>query len=271
MNNTPVSIMGCGWLGLPLAKRLLQLGYVVKGSTTALDKILQLQELKISPFLITASPQLSGEDIPAFFQSKILILNIPFKRSFRDPYYYKQQIESVIAHIELSQVEFVIFTSSTSIYPGSVKNALEDEPIAPDNPRSRVLQDIEQALLSNQNFQATVIRYSGMYGGNRKIGKLLAGRSGLADGNAPVNLIHLDDCIEIIVRVIQKNIRDEIFNACSDGHPTREEIYTKSAAHYAFQAPQFNDEQTKFKIVSNVKLKEKLGYVFRHPDPMIFN
>jgi len=237
---------------------------------------------------MTVSPQLNGEEmkpsklpasrdgacaeaIDSFFQSKILILNIPFKRTFEDPRYYKQQIDSIITHIESSLVEFVIFTSSTSVYPVSLKFALEDEPLVPDNPRSKVLQEVEQSLLTNQSFQSTVIRYSGMVGGKRRIGQILAGRSGLADGEAPVNLIHLEDCIEIIVQVIQKNIRGEIFNACSDGHPTRKEIYTKAAVHYGLQPPQFNDQlQTRFKIVSNAKLKEQLGYTFIHPDPMNF-
>jgi 3-hydroxyisobutyrate dehydrogenase-like beta-hydroxyacid dehydrogenase len=33
-----ISILGCGWLGFPLAISLVQKGYVVKGSTTSLEK-----------------------------------------------------------------------------------------------------------------------------------------------------------------------------------------------------------------------------------------
>jgi 3-hydroxyisobutyrate dehydrogenase-like beta-hydroxyacid dehydrogenase len=31
---TKISILGCGWLGFPLAKALLKDGFTVKGSTT---------------------------------------------------------------------------------------------------------------------------------------------------------------------------------------------------------------------------------------------
>ena len=34
-----ISILGCGWLGLPLAKSLLAKGYKIKGSTTSESKL----------------------------------------------------------------------------------------------------------------------------------------------------------------------------------------------------------------------------------------
>ena len=39
-----VSILGCGWLGLPLAKALIGEGYTVKGSTTTPAKLNLLKE-----------------------------------------------------------------------------------------------------------------------------------------------------------------------------------------------------------------------------------
>ncbi len=258
-------------MGYPLARRLVQLGYSVKGSTTTQEKLSSLEKSKIKAFHVTATPQLKGEGIDSFFQSKILILNIPFRHSLKDPNYYRQQIDSVIAHVEKSPIEFVIFASSTSVYPASTKLAVEDEPIVPDNPRSKTLRGIEQSLMANPKFQSTVIRFSGLYGGERRIGQILAGRKGVADGDSPVNLIHLEDCVEIVVEIIQKKVCGEIINACSDGHPTRKEIYTKAAIHYGLKPPQFADQPSRrSKIVSNSKLKEKLGYIFRHPDPLDF-
>lgn len=271
MGDQTISILGCGWLGLPLAEHLIQLGFPVKGSTTTKNKVSLLEESRITPFIIEAIPQLSGDRIDSFFQSKILVLTIPFRRTLEDPAYYKQQIDSVIAYVEKSPVEFVIFSSSTSIYPASMKIASEDIEIAPDNARSKILMSVEQALKSNQNFEVTILRFSGLYGGKRRIGKFLAGREGLPDGKSPVNLVHLDDCIEIVTQIIQKDIRNEIINVCSDGHPTRQELYIKAANHYGLEPPQFSSQPTKrLKIVSNVKLKSKLKYTFAHPDPLNF-
>jgi len=271
MNRQSISIFGCGWLGLPLAQHLLALGFVVKGSSTTKENLVLLQESQIKPFHIVLSPELRGNDADLFFQSKILFLNIPFRRNLKRPVYYKQQIDAVIPYINASPIEFVIFASSTSVYRASVKEAVEDTAIVADNPRCEVLQSIEQDLLGQQGFKTTVIRFAGLYGGNRKIGRMLAGRTGLGEAQAPVNLIHLDDCIEIVTRIIQQDTRGEIFNAVSDGHPTRKELYRKAALHYHFEPPEFIDQpQTRVKIVSNTKVKRQLNYSFKYPNPMNF-
>lgn len=271
MGTQSISILGCGWLGFPLARRLVQLEFAVKGSSTTQSKLPLLEKSSIEPFLITAAPQVTGEEIKQFFQSKILFLNIPFRRDLKNPVYYKQQIDSVIARVEASPVEFVIFAGSTSVYPEAVKEASEDVSIVSDNSRAEVLRGIERALLDNPGFQATVVRFAGLYGGDRQIGRMLAGKKGLGEARAPVNLIHLEDCVEIVTRIIQKDIRGEIINACSDGHPTRQKLYTKAALHYGRKPPQFSDQpQSRFKVVGNTKLKEKLGYTFKHPDPLDF-
>jgi nucleoside-diphosphate-sugar epimerase len=268
MKSKTISILGCGWLGLPLARHLVQCGFPVKGSTTTPEKLQSLIDAHIIPYLIAANSQLRGEDIDSFLQSKILFLNIPFKRNLEDPHTYKQQIDSVMSYAQSSPVEFVIFASSTSIYPDERCEAVEDMPFVPDNPRSQVLWEVEQALLKNHQFETTIIRFSGLYGGTRRIGRFLSGKRNLPKGSRPVNLIHLDDCIEIIAQIIEQDIRGETFNACSDEHPTRKELYTKAAVAFGAEPPQFINEAPTgnvYKIVSNRKLKKRLGYRFKHP------
>lgn len=51
----PISILGCGWLGLPLAKSLLEKGFSVKGSTTSIKKIALLEKFGIHPHIVTLS------------------------------------------------------------------------------------------------------------------------------------------------------------------------------------------------------------------------
>jgi len=266
---TSLSILGCGWLGLPLAKVMAALGFCVKGSTTTQEKVPLLQEANIIPFLVKCDPLLEGKKISSFFDSQILFLNIPFRRHLEDPCFYKEQIASVISYIEKSNIEFVIFASSTSIYPSSIKEAFEDTLIVPDNPRARVLREAEEMLLKNKHFSTTVIRFAGLYGGQRKIGQFLSGKKSLGQGGRFVNLIHLDDCVEIIVEILKKDIRGEIFNACSDGHPSRKELYTRAAELLDLESPQFIEQEPEVsKIVSNKKLKKYMNYKFKYPDPL---
>ena len=39
MSQLKIAIIGCGWLGLPLAKKLIKENFIVKGSTTSKEKI----------------------------------------------------------------------------------------------------------------------------------------------------------------------------------------------------------------------------------------
>ena len=47
-----ISILGCGWLGFPLAKKLIEIGFEVKGSTTSENKLALLKSNNIEPFLL---------------------------------------------------------------------------------------------------------------------------------------------------------------------------------------------------------------------------
>ena len=73
-----VSILGCGWLGFPLAKKLIEIGFEVKGSTTSENKLAVLKSNKIAPYLLELSETKIGESITDFLHdSDILIIDIP--------------------------------------------------------------------------------------------------------------------------------------------------------------------------------------------------
>lgn len=57
-----ISILGCGWLGLPLAKQLIKKGFSVKGSTTSEEKISILKTEGIISFLISLSDSKKSEE-----------------------------------------------------------------------------------------------------------------------------------------------------------------------------------------------------------------
>lgn len=73
-----VSILGCGWLGFPLAKKLIEIGFEVKGSTTTENKLAVLKSNKIAPYLLEVSEHKISECISDFlYNADILIIDIP--------------------------------------------------------------------------------------------------------------------------------------------------------------------------------------------------
>ena len=268
-----ISILGCGWLGLPLAEELIKDRHEVRGSTTTKDKIEKLKEKGIIPHLISLNPELSCANCDDFWQTELLILNIPPGRGLDNVIeYHTRQIRSVVKHLESSSIKKVLFVSSTSVYPKYPGLAKEDDAIPGEAGRNsgNALLEAEKMLTGINTISSAVLRFGGLYGYDRHPAKYLAGRKNLDRGNAPVNLIHRDDCIGIIQKIIKKPFTEGVFNAVSDGHPPRKMYYKEAAKTLGLQPPTFKkDEQRDYKVVSNEKLKKVLNYTFKYPNPMI--
>lgn len=268
-----ISILGCGWLGLPLAEALVSQGHSVHGSTTTEEKLQLLSKKNIAPHLIRLNPQLQGSDNDEdFWNTDLLVLNIPPGRgNDKVVDFFPSQIAAVIDRLEDSAIGKVIFASSTSVYPELSGVVKESDAVSGEagRPSGNALIRAEKMLQSNDHFDTTILRFGGLYGYDRHPAKYLAGKKNLDKGNAPVNLIHQDDCIAIIMQIMEKPFIDEVFNAVSDGHPPRKMYYKAAAEKLGIEPPTFNiDSENKYKVVSNRKLKKHLGYNFKHPNPM---
>ena len=110
-----VSVLGCGWLGKPLAISLLDEGFSVKGSTTSEEKLETLEMNNIAPYIVDIS---DFEEFDSFLNSDILIIAITSKDL--------DGFENLISQIENSDVRKVIFISSTSVY-GRLNKVMTEE------------------------------------------------------------------------------------------------------------------------------------------------
>lgn len=242
-----VSVLGCGWLGLPLAKSLLKKGNVLKGSTTSLDKIELLESFKIQPFLVDISLDQSLED---FLNTDVLIIAITSKDI--------DGFKNLISKIEQSSVKNIIFISSTSVYPNLNRVVTEKDTTVDSH-----LATIEKLFINNINFKTTILRFSGLFGGERKPANWFKGGRKIPQPEGFVNLIHQVDCIQIIEKIIKENCFGEIFNASSNHNPKRRTFYTKVKVDNGFEEPVFKeDEVLSWKKISSEKLQQKLNYKF---------
>jgi hypothetical protein len=103
----------------------------------------------------------------------------------------------------------------------------------------------------------------------------LAGRTNLENPKAPINLIHQEDCIGIILEILRTpevsgqndNLEwNETFNAVAPFHPSRQEYYTQKALEFNLALPEFNLESPTFgKTILSDKVETVLGYTFKKP------
>ena len=263
-----ISILGCGWLGLTLAEFLISKGFSVKGSTTNPGKLGLLSFSKIDSYLINLTPELKGERINDFFNSEILIINIPPGGNSDKILFHKEQVESILDEVKKSSITKIIFVSSTSVYGNENRAVTERDELHPETESGKALKKVEELLFFDSSLDKTIIRFGGLIDQDRNPVNYFAGRKNIPGGKIPVNLIHRIDCINIIFEIITQNVWNEIFNACADVHLTKKEFYTEAAVKNNLPEPEFVDDDGDFKIVNSDKLKKVLGYNFVYPNPL---
>lgn len=271
-----ISILGCGWLGLPLAKSLLSKGYKVKGSTTSESKLEILKNARISPFQIQLeADQIIGNMEEFLKETDVLVIDIPpgLKRetSTSNEMTFVNKVKTLIPFIEKSGIQKVIFVSSTSVYGDSfpIVEIKEETKPNPDTESGKQLAITETLLQSNSHFKTTVIRFGGLLGDDRHPVKFLAGRTNVENPDAPVNMIQREDCIGIIEKALNFARDDnwewnQTFNAVAPQHPTRKAYYHKKAEILNLPLPTFaKNSESKGKIISSEKVETILGYSFQ--------
>lgn len=263
-----ISILGCGWLGLPLAVHLDKKQNFIKGSTTSKDKVDLLKHAHIIPYVISISKDGITGPIDGFLEdSDILIINIP-PGLRKDPEAdFVAQMKYLCRHIEQSEVRKVLFVSSTSVYKETVdipviteKNTLNGESLS-----ARQLIAAEQLFQNNTQFKTTILRFGGLIGDDRNPAKMLSGKKDIKNPQGPVNLIHQNDCIGIIHSIIKNQHWNTSFNAVAPHHPTKENYYSALCEAQQLPLPQFDHSgSSEGKIVSSNKVEHVLNYKFQH-------
>ncbi|MBB5634902.1 nucleoside-diphosphate-sugar epimerase [Pedobacter cryoconitis] len=260
--NKKISILGCGWYGLELARELIKNNYTVKGSTTTPEKLDNLQKAGIIPYLINFSEEKDHFDIE-FFNCDILIISIPPKRSSAEQHFFLSKIEKTAKLAADGRIPNIIFISATSVYADDNKEVNELTAPNPQTPSGQAILSAESLLKNIPDFTTTILRFGGLIGPGRDPGKFFAGKQQIPNGKAPVNLIHLSDCIGLTLRIINKQAFGYTFNACAEDHPTRSVFYTAVSLKSGFDKPQFNDELLSWKSVNSIYIAEKLDYKFK--------
>ena len=262
-----VSILGCGWYGFSLANALLNKKIAVKGSTTSPEKLRQLAIAGIEPHLVSFEPD-DETYPPEFFDCDVLFICFPPKLRNGNTAGYLNKIERIISVLKTTQVKQVIFISSTGVYGDNNKEVNEtDEPL-PNSESGRALLKAEKLLQQQSSFTTTIIRFGGLIGPGRDPGRFFAGKKNVSNGLAPVNLIHLTDCIGISEAIIDQSAFGYVYNGCAPTHPAKADFYTKATQCAGLEAPEFINEKKAWKIVASVNTYRILKYQYEVADLM---
>ena len=262
-----ISILGIGWLGLPLAMHLIAKEYQIKGSTTSLMKLKKLKQKGIKPYHIILKEDKVAGGIDEFFdESEILIINIPPGLRSNPDIDFVAKIRGLLKPIEKSSVKHVLFVSSTSVFEDQEGFPIIQDTTVPNASKNSGEQLIatEWLLRENANFKTTILRFGGLFGPDRHPATMLSGKTNLKNPEAPINLIHQQDCIEIIDTILEQQYWEQTLNAAYADHPQKEAYYTTICKQMNLPIPQYDKETVSIgKAIDPDKAVKELNYEFK--------
>ena len=262
-----VAIVGLGWLGLPLALHLKELGWCVKGSKQSPDDAQKLHQLGIEtyPFSLSDEMKRLPDHIRPLFNVDALIITLPPSRFSSQQ--YCEYLAFLANQAKKQGVQHVLFTSSTSVFPDISGQFDESSQLSAETEMGKTLIQAEQYLFQSGISHCDILRLAGLIGKQRHPVKFLAGKHNLK-GYSPVNLVHLEDCIQAITALLMNPNGLRTYHLCAPIHPTRAEYYTKAAVFYDLSIPQFecSDSDPK-RIIMADKICRDLGFAYRYPNP----
>lgn len=264
-----VLVLGCGWLGLALARSLVAAGHSVLGTTTSPEHLTTLQATGVDPHLLQLGADFGGPAEALLHRllraADVLVLNVPPRAATAGA--YPALLRPVHRAVAAAGTRHVLFVSSTSVYPDEPRLMREADAVSTRDAASDVLRAEGHFVPRYGQWKSTVVRLGGLIGPDRSPGRFLAGRHDLPQGNAPVNLLHLTDAVGVLAAIIRHGAWGQTFNVCAAQHPRRRDFYPAAAHYLALEPPTFRDEPGgSGKTIDSSLVRRAVPYAFQHDD-----
>ena len=278
-----VLIVGCGYVGFPLAAELVKLGHEVFGMRRSTSSDAALRSAGITPMCGDITRPDSLKQLPRDFDWVVNCVASGGGGVEEYRQLYLQGMRNLIAWLTVTDVKTprIIYTSSTGVY-GQNDGSLVDEtsPTEPATETAKVLIETEQTLLAagcEKGFPAIVLRAAGIYGPERGylLKQFLRGEARIeGDGSRTLNMIHRDDLIRAIIAALERGRAGEVYNAVDDAPVSQLEFFKWLASKLGKSFPRgANGDEVAprkrgltNKRITNAKMKQELGFEYRYPD-----
>lgn len=269
------AIVGCGYLGLRVAKRLLarDAGARVLATTTREARFPEIEAVGATPILANL---LDADGLSPLLASERIVYCVGHRRG--------SPISSRELHVGgMSRfVEFlaregwrgrVVHVSTTSVYgqqDGSWVD--EDSPAEPKSESGRIAKETEAILArsAGAGLDPVSIRMAGLYGPGRVIGRASLERGEPIPGRPDrwLNLIRIEDAAALVVAALHAPRPAPLYVAADDRPVLRGEYYARLASLLGAESPRFVGEDgldDSNKRVKNQRIKSNFGLDLDYP------
>lgn len=260
--NTKVGVLGCGWLGFPLALAMMEKDYTVRGATRSEKQWERIGQSAVSPFLVEAKEDEVIGALDFFKGLDVLIISLPPGIRKNPKRNFIKVINTLIETVCSEAIHRVIFISSTAVYGNQNGPITEDIAAQPITESGKQLLECEKRLLSAPGFNTLILRFGGLIGAGRHPVYNVSAKKSIPNPEGLINFIHLNDCIGMIQRVLSTSITTGVYNGVSPYHPTRKEYYTEMAKRAEITLPSFSKTSPLIREVSPQKFQNDFNYTF---------
>ena len=276
-------VIGCGFLGFPLAQRWQSERNSVFATTRSTSRATEFSGLGISPLVLDITEAATVEQLkPLEFDTVVVAVGMDRKRYDDVHHVYVDGLANVLQNLN-ENVGQLIYISSTGVY-GDFGGEWVDESSAtePQRDGGKACLAAEQLLQASPFAdRTTILRMAGLYG-NERVPTRAAIESKQWDklsATGYLNLIHVDDAVNAVCAVCagcaetEKSILGETFLVADSSPTLRREYYQYLADMFELgpipwgeASPNPNSRGSSSKRVSNQKLLERTGLILAHPD-----
>jgi nucleoside-diphosphate-sugar epimerase len=266
-------IIGCGYVGSALAKRLIQLGHEVSAVRRTAEPT---EDFHLVAADITHPAE--WQKIGGAFDWVVNLVSSGKGGADEYRQVYIEGNRNLVKWAAGRGIKKIIYASSTSVYGQKDGSAVkETSPTEPTTDTSKILLEAEQLLLqAAPALPCVVLRVAGIYGPERGhlFKQYLKNEARIpGKGERIINMIHRDDLVEVIIAALKNGRPGEIYNAVDDEPVALLNFYRWLAETLGKWMPPFvsEDEEPErkraitSKKVQNRKMKTELGVQLKYP------
>jgi len=278
-------ILGCGYTGLRLARRLSRAGHSVAGTSRSDERARRLEEAGVRPLVLDVGRPEGLRALEGEAPDVCFYLVPPLREEGPDgETRYRNPTVDVVKALRRAPLEAFVYGSSTSVYGDRGGEWVDESAVPrPDAPAGRARLEAERSVLRagwEWDCRPRIGRIGGIYGPGRTLRRSIReGRYRIVEGlEAWSNRIHVDDLAAGLEAIWTRGENGRVYNLVDD-EPHRSEDFARLVAELAGleletlgpEEARERDSESRWarkvgsKRVSNRRLREELEVELAYP------
>lgn len=277
-------ILGCGYTGIRLGRRLRDEGHDVTGTTRSEDRAARLEEAGLRSLRLDVTDPDGLRKLEEQAPDVCFYLIPPVRRQEDGERTYLDPTEDVVKALRRAPLEAFVYGSSTSVYGDRGGDRVDENAIPrPDSSLGRARLEAERSILRcgwEWDCRPRIGRISGIYGPGRTMRRYIAsGRYHVIEDADPwSNRIHVDDLVTGLVAIWRRGENGRVYNLVDDEPHHSAEFAGLVAELLGVEIPtitvaearqRYSESRLARKLgskrVSNRRLREELEVELEHP------